>query len=137
MPGSKVFHTFDLANQDADLTSAPVQKARSPLACSTTAWIDPHPVVFGNFGTGQLGNATSFSDPRVDGLIREGRLEFDRSKRAAMYRELQEIIRAELPWVPLYSSNQYEAMTETVRGFVHVPTGSNAALRFTWIERAG
>jgi hypothetical protein len=38
MPGSVVFHTFELKNHVAPpLTSAPVQNARSPLACSTTA----------------------------------------------------------------------------------------------------
>jgi ABC-type transport system substrate-binding protein len=125
---------IDYSAYDVATTSQMLVEHQFDLAIgSTTAWVDPHPVVLGNFGTGQLGNATSFSDPRVDELIREGRLEIERSKRTAIYRELQEIVKMELPWVPLYSSNQYEAMTDRVRDFVHYPTGSNAALRFTWI----
>jgi peptide/nickel transport system substrate-binding protein len=103
---------------------------------STTGWIDPHPILLGNFGTGQLGNATSYSNPEADELIRQGKLASDRTERAAIYRQLQELLRADLPWVPLYVSSQYEAMKSSVHGFVHYPTGSNAALRTTWIDQS-
>ncbi|CAN5665222.1 ABC transporter substrate-binding protein [soil metagenome] len=103
---------------------------------SAVAWIDPHPVVLANFGSGQFGNVVSYSNSRVDELISEGKREIDRTARAAIYRELQEILLADLPWIPLYASNQYEAMKSNVRGFIHYPTGSNASLRETWIDQS-
>jgi peptide/nickel transport system substrate-binding protein len=103
---------------------------------SAIAWIDPHPLLLGNFGTGQLGNTSSYSNPNVDELIAQGKREVNQASRAATYRELQEIVRADLPWIPLYASNQYEAMKDDVQGFIHYPTGSNAALRQTWIDRS-
>ena len=39
-PGSKLFHTFAFMKQaPRPSTSTPVEKARSPLACSTATWI--------------------------------------------------------------------------------------------------
>lgn len=99
----------------------------------TNSWIDPHPVLLSNFGTGQDGNTTSYSNPQVDELIAQGKVETDLAKRAEIYKQLQEIILADLPWVPLFVANQYEAMKTSVNGYVHYPTGSNASFRETWL----
>jgi hypothetical protein len=40
----------------------------------------------------------------------------------------------DLPWVSLFVANQYEAMKDYVQGYVHIPTGSNASFRTTWLE---
>lgn len=124
------------ALEPAAMSEALIERDFDLAIASSTAWTDPHSVVFGGFGTGQLGNFASYSNPRVDDLIHQGKAEIDRAARAAIYRELQEIILAELPWVPLYVANQYEAMKDTVHGFVHYPTGSNVSLRATWIDRS-
>ena len=99
----------------------------------TNSWIDPHPVLLSNFGTGQDGNTTSYSNPQVDDLIAQGKIETDLTKRAEIYKQLQEILLADLPWVPLFVANQYEAMKTSVNGYVHYPTGSNASFRETWL----
>lgn len=99
----------------------------------TNSWIDPHPVLLANFGTGQDGNTTSYSNPRVDELIAQGKVETDLAKRAEIYKQLQEILLVDLPWVPLFVANQYEAMKTSVQGYVHYPTGSNASFRVTWL----
>ncbi|CAN5633963.1 hypothetical protein BH09CHL1_BH09CHL1_16050 [soil metagenome] len=99
----------------------------------TNSWIDPHPVLLANFGTGQDGNTTSYSNPQVDELIAQGKVETDLAKRAEIYKQLQEILLVDLPWVPLFVANQYEAMKTSVNGYVHYPTGSNASFRVTWL----
>jgi peptide/nickel transport system substrate-binding protein len=86
-----------------------------------------------NFGTGQDGNQTSYSNPDVDELIAQGKRETDLETRAAIYKQLQEILLVDLPWVPLFVANQYEAMKNKVNGFQHYPTGSNASFRETWL----
>jgi len=100
----------------------------------SNSWIDPHPVLLSNFGSGQDGNTTSYSNPAVDELIERGGLETDLAVRAEIYRELQEILLVDLPWVPLFVANQYEAMKEKVQGFIHFPTGSNASYREVWLS---
>jgi peptide/nickel transport system substrate-binding protein len=99
----------------------------------SNSWIDPHPVLLSNFKSGQDGNTTGFSNPEVDALIDQGGIETDLAVRAEIYRQLQEILLVELPWVPLFVANQYEALKENVQGFVHYPTGSNASFREVWI----
>ena len=58
----------------------------------------------------------------------------DLEARAEIYRQLQEILLVDLPWVPLFVANQYEAMKTRVQGFVHYPTGSNASFREVWLS---
>jgi peptide/nickel transport system substrate-binding protein len=99
----------------------------------TNSWIDPHPVLLSNFGTGQDGNTTGYSNPQVDDLIAQGKVETDQAKRAEIYKQLQQILLTDLPWVPLFVANQYEAMKNSVNGYVHYPTGSNASFRETWL----
>jgi peptide/nickel transport system substrate-binding protein len=100
----------------------------------SNSWIDPHPVLLSNFGSGQDGNTTSYSNPEVDALIEQGGIESDLEKRAEIYRQLQEILLVDWPWVPLFVANQYEALKENVQGFVHYPTGSNASFREVWFS---
>ena len=99
----------------------------------SNSWIDPHPVLLSNFKSGQDGNTTSYSNPEVDALIDQGGIETDLAARAEIYRQLQEILLVDLPWVPLFVANQYEAMKSDVQGYVHYPTASNASFREVWI----
>jgi peptide/nickel transport system substrate-binding protein len=124
----------DYAALEPATISAALQSRDFDLAVAgTNSWIDPHPVLLANFGTGQDGNQTSYSNPDVDDLIAQGKLETDLDARAAIYKQLQEILLADLPWAPLFVANQYEAMKNKVNGFVHFPTGSNASFRETWL----
>ena len=99
----------------------------------SNSWIDPHPVLLSNFKSGQDGNTTSYYNPEVDALIDQGGIETDLAARAEIYRQLQEILLVDLPWVPLFVANQYEAMKSDVQGYVHYPTASNASFREVWI----
>ncbi len=101
----------------------------------TSAYVDPHTVLFSNFKTGEPGNWVSYSNPRVDELLDQGVAATDQAERAEIYQEAQRILLEELPWINLFVANQYEAMKNDVRGYEHIPTGSNQALMRTWLDR--
>lgn len=101
----------------------------------TSAYVDPNQVVFENFVTDQGSNAAGYSNPRVDELVAQGIAVTDLAQRTEIYQEIQRILLEDLPWINLFIANQYEAMKTDVKGYVHIPTGSNLSLRETWLDR--
>ncbi len=100
-----------------------------------SAYVDPNTLFQGNFGTGESGNFVSYSNEEVDALITRGIATTDQSERKEIYDQIQQILLEELPWVNLFIANQFEVMKDDVKGYTHIPTGSNIALRETWLER--
>ena len=100
----------------------------------TSGHVDPNELVLGNFKTGASGNFMGYSNPEVDTLIDQGFATTDQAARAEIYRQIQTILLADLPWVNLFVANQYEAMNKKVQGYFHIPTGSNLAIKETWIQ---
>ena len=68
-------------------------------------------------------------------MIEAGIAATDQEERAEIYRQIQQILLEDRPWIPFFVANQYEAMRNNVKGYVHIPTGSNIAFRETWIEQ--
>ena len=101
----------------------------------TSAYIDPNDVLFANFGTGESNNGMKYSNPEVDDLLAQGTAETDQAKRAEIYGQLQEILLKDLPWINLFIANQYEAMKSFVKGYVHIPTGTNVSIREVWLDQ--
>jgi ABC-type transport system substrate-binding protein len=71
----------------------------------TSAYVDPHGLILENFGTGNSGNFVSYSNPTVDDLIVQGQTETDTEARAGIYRQIQEILLQDLPWVNFFVAN--------------------------------
>jgi peptide/nickel transport system substrate-binding protein len=63
------------------------------------------------------------SEPLHEILV-AAQLEVDTDRRAALYREAQEIVHQDAPWVPLVHSAQTAAFGRDVQGFSLHPTGS-------------
>jgi peptide/nickel transport system substrate-binding protein len=99
-----------------------------------SAYVDPNTLVLPNFKTGESGNFVNYSNPDVDTLIEQSIASTDQAERAELYQQIQQILLEDLPWINLFVANQYEAMKTNVKGYVHIPTGSNAAFRETWLE---
>jgi peptide/nickel transport system substrate-binding protein len=99
-----------------------------------SAYVDPNTLVLPNFKTGESGNFVNYSNPDVDKLIEQSIASTDQAERAELYQQIQQILLDDLPWVNLFVANQYEAMKTNVKGYVHIPTGSNAYFRQTWLE---
>jgi peptide/nickel transport system substrate-binding protein len=99
-----------------------------------SAYVDPNTIVLPYFKTGEGNNFMGYSNPEVDKLIEQAIASTDQKERAGIYQQIQKILLDDLPWVSLFVANQYEAMKDYVQGYVHIPTGSNASFRTTWLE---
>ena len=76
---------------------------------------DMHP--FLALRTGAPVNSGGFSDPKVDALIDQGRAETDPVKRAAIYKQMQELVYTDAPWVFIANWKQNAVSTVQVKGF--------------------
>ncbi len=66
-------------------------------------------------GAGQ--NTMQYVNPKVDELLGRGATTLDRSKRAAIYRELQSIIRGDLPMLPMFQAARIEGVKDKLIGY--------------------
>jgi peptide/nickel transport system substrate-binding protein len=100
-----------------------------------SAYVDPNTLILPNFKSGEAGNFVGYSNSKADELIDQGIAVSDQAERAKIYQDLQQVLLEDLPWVNLFIANQYEAMKTYVKGYTHIPTGSNIAFRETWLDQ--
>ncbi len=62
-------------------------------------------------------NTARYNNPDVDRLLAEGRVTLDQEARAAIYEEIQQIMLADMPYIPFYQIEQAFLMTSDVQGF--------------------
>ncbi len=74
-------------------------------------------------------NRTFYSNPKVDGLIREGRTTLDQEKRKVIYDQIQQILAEDLPYINLWNSDNVLVHTNRVRGIELNPAGNYDFLR--------
>lgn len=80
-------------------------------------------------------NVGSFADGELDKLLEAGRRTPDDDERRRIYEAAQRRILDAAPHVFLFHSAQHEAMSDSVRGFVHYFNTSYLGLRATWLQR--
>ncbi len=91
---------------------------------------------FGGWGTGsdpdtsdniwktkQGRNFGKYSNKKVDELYEQGRLEFDRKKRAEIYGRIHSLIYEDQPYTFLYYRNSFYAFNKKLRGYNFSPRG--------------
>ncbi len=66
-------------------------------------------------------NSTSFNTPRVEELAAKARATFDDGQRAAMYKEIQEIVWDEAPWLFGYNQKSIVGVRKDVQNFAMLP----------------
>jgi peptide/nickel transport system substrate-binding protein len=98
-------------------------------------YTDPAEFLTSMLGTGEYTNPGKYSNPELDELLRQGLSTQNREERAAIYQQAQEIVIADVPVIPLYTSNTYEGLRVDVEGFEHSLTGRLTSLRSTWLNR--
>jgi peptide/nickel transport system substrate-binding protein len=101
----------------------------------TSAYVDPNDIYLRNFGTAQPSNAVRYSNPKADELIAAGVATTDQAKRKQIYQQLQQLLLDDVPWINLYIANQFEAMKTYVKGYTHIPTGTNYTLKDVWLDK--
>jgi len=73
-------------------------------------------------------NHMYYSNPEVDRLLEEARVETDTAQRMRLYAQAEEMIVADAPWVPLWHSVDYVLTKPYVKGTVY------AAAIFPWLS---
>lgn len=84
---------------------------------------DPQDFLDIHFHSASDGNSTGYSNPEVDALLEQARVEQDEERRFALYRQAETIIVQDAPWIPLYHGVQYELVKPYVKGLVITPQG--------------
>ncbi|WP_439563434.1 peptide ABC transporter substrate-binding protein [Roseinatronobacter sp.] len=67
---------------------------------------------------GRGSNTGQYANPEVDALLEEGAQTFDAEKRREIYLRVQELIREDLPFLPLFAYTQVYGRKAGIEGFV-------------------
>ena len=101
---------------------------------------DTHYEFYQPFHSDGKGNGPNFNDygnPALDALIDAGAHEFDDAKRGAIYKEAQELVNKELPWMYICYGETVVGMKKNVTGFEIAPTYAQrfAKIGFEAVEK--
>jgi len=86
------------------------------------------------FHSDSVENHTGYSNDDVDRLLEEARVESDLNERLSLYRDIEQLIVDDAPWLPLYYGQSYYLVKPEVKGFVPSPMVVSQ-LKDVWIER--
>jgi peptide/nickel transport system substrate-binding protein len=113
---------FDTGVVGVDFMSGPDPESSDYLRSTSTG---------AKGGSGQ--NTWQYVNPEVDKLLDAGGTTLDQAKRVPMYRKIQEIVRQELPFLPLFQYSFVEGTKAKLVGFVpNVNVRSNCWNISTW-----
>ena len=92
-----------------------------------TSWgnasLDPSDIMMPAIHSGGRGNSAGYANPQVDKLLDAAETETDRSKRAALYVQAQQIIHNDAPWVFLWLPQDIYGVSRRLKGFTPSPSG--------------
>jgi peptide/nickel transport system substrate-binding protein len=84
---------------------------------------------------GRGSNNAQYANPEVDALLDKGARTFDSESRRAIYQRIQELVRRDLPFLPLYQVNVVQGTKKGISGVVpngNTRTESWNALAWYW-----
>lgn len=70
---------------------------------------------------GLAGNRAFYSNPQVDELLKQAATNNDQNARLALYKEIQDIVLDEAPYILLYQKDFILPMSKNVKGFIYNP----------------
>lgn len=107
------------------------------FAMYSSAWRDPHemlrPLLHSDGDLNRGGYASARMDFLIDGATR---LDVE-SQRGEYYRLAQDIAYAEVPIIPLFVPNYYDALSRSLRNYEVFPPVSARGFRGVWMEPPG
>ncbi|MBS1251643.1 MAG: Periplasmic oligopeptide-binding protein [Anaerolineales bacterium] len=95
---------------------------------------DPQDFLDIMFHTASSNNHINYSNPEVDGLLEEARVEQDHEQRMALYQEVERIIIEDAPWIPLFHSAEYWLTKPYVKGMIY-PPAVVPRLKYVWLAQ--
>ena len=97
---------------------------------------DPDFYLFRYFtNDGNLNFVHSYQNDTSSDAIKRARTIADPARRKELYATAQKELVAGVPFVWLYVGRDYVGLLPSTKGFVHLPTGSIAYLRQTWLDK--
>jgi ABC-type transport system substrate-binding protein len=123
--------TLNLQDRDANSrhNALPVERAQEKQLISggpSARFPDPHAFLYNGFHSSQWSpngnNGGFYKNARVDELLDLGAGETDPTKRAAIYREVQDSIIEDAPWVFLYATRFVYAARSNLKDIRLAPT---------------
>ena len=87
--------------------------------------LDPNDFLTALLDSGSIGttNRSRYRSAAMDGLLKRARQDQAPGARLALYRQAQELVQSDMPFVPLYHSPVFTAYRPELRGLVIGPTG--------------
>ena len=125
--------------QQLDTATKTARRRANDFQLNTGAWTDdiadPSEITgyYAVYGASQAAN-TGFKSDTIEKLFVQSQEETNKTKRAALYRQIQTLYTAASPTVYLYETPYPVALAKNVRGFVQIPLGNNVFER-TSIEK--
>jgi peptide/nickel transport system substrate-binding protein len=80
-------------------------------------------------------NRVRYQNARIDQLVEKGRVLIARDKRQVIYKEVQEILADDLPYISLWHTQNVAVMKKEVTGYTLYPNGDFISLTETGIQR--
>jgi len=117
----------DISIQQTDWPTflSDITQPENPYQMYQLGWIadypDPQNFLDLLFHTGSQQNHMGYSNPKVDALLDEAGLEQDPQKREELYRQAEQLIINDAPWVPLYFDFEQWLVKPYVKGFAIPP----------------
>ncbi|MBA2467831.1 MAG: ABC transporter substrate-binding protein [Chloroflexia bacterium] len=121
---------------DASEMRAELAGGRWDLAMSYTGyWRDPHELVRPLVVSDGSRNAGGYANDRVDYLAELARRASDDAYRAGFYQTIQRVVAGDVPVIPLFFPNYYDAMSTRLRDYPFFPPISAAAMHQATMPR--
>lgn len=79
--------------------------------------LDPHDFLVPTLKTDETGNYSGYSNEEFDKLLEDGEVEQDEEKREVIYKEAQEIIYDDAPWIFGYTIQEIEASDKKLQNW--------------------
>ena len=95
---------------------------------------DPEDILDILFNSKSHQNSTGYSNPEVDQLLVQARTEQDSAKRMTLYQQVEQLILADVPWVPLYYGRDHVVVKPYVKNFM-LPPVVMPYLRYVTIDQ--
>jgi ABC-type transport system substrate-binding protein len=102
-----------------------ISRPQNPYQMYSLGWIadypDPQNFLDVLFHSDSLDNHMGYANPEVDRLLEEARTELDEDRRMSLYREAEQMIVEDAPWVPLHYDMQYNLTKPYVKNMSYPP----------------
>lgn len=100
-----------------------------------TARHDPDGYVYNGYHS-QTPSANGYSNPKLDELLTKARTTIDRNERKTMYRQIQEIMLDDAPFIYIANDNVIEGLQNYVKGYTPSPfSRRDWGLKNAWLEK--